>query len=943
MKAISLLVFILAFFSQDTMAAIFGPEKIKSREICENIHQTFNKSPTSEICNDVISQYKGVPPFVYNSCENIIARYREKPEGAKNFCMSKLRDIVQEESPDILMPSMGHLQQRNATATPSLQQSLAMGQCGQNSVNDFTCRIDTDLITPDLNSILATVRDLPISTPVSEQNFSQSACDCLENSLNEAQINKSQNPNSVNNSLKREKERINDLIYNAAGKKLINDFASNLEDVNFYLTNNVNALGGNDNSANLQCNNFDEIQKKINDTCSQNGVSQDIRTERMTTLLNAFGDFNNESSPETIFNQLQHNIMNYQLDPSKVFPGRSDTFTRQAYDRFRYGHSKSQPQVTFVNEVMDKLLDDSVLGPRILALIESGKKPGHAIFNILKDKSDPDNIRILNQISEKHKDISFYKNLKIVINSESSEELKTFIITAFDMATDMHPSIKAVLRDRNLFLSTRERMHLTGNHSLIDILDSSQGQLPTYFKEKCEKIKNDFATAICVPNNDFLALTDREDLNRLLSTVHSQLNPALKDLLLCRMPETPAAPGIFTRLAFNMGDKFNMADYYLMKVNPTTATASTFTRIAYGFQGSDAKTYKELTRIAESGDKFRVPATNRTTAEVVTTPEIASTEESMFNSQSQKLYEKPENTVPEAPSTNYITPTPAATPVTAESQESNIDARSALREFLANKANEEEVEQHLNQTSSKDHEELLRLRQELTSNKSRMMELLMANEQMKRDLQDNLRYPENEVSEKAAPEVREIRTSNSQSTSEVQSSAVPTEFFSQSRTIASSPTTSTSSGSDGGTSGISSGVSRTIVSSNENETAVAVNNNGSGAIVIEAGTIQGNGPTAREDINAKVITYLQESQPDIETLRQLKESGVILKFRVLEEGREVLKEMRVEYALLSPEARQLLEQKIGLEERNQELNAARRASSFAALKNLLGIQTQSQN
>lgn len=932
MKKITLALLILAPFLSETNARPGRGNSAPFREICSELNAAMSTGTTEEFCNGIATRFQGLPSFANSLCIDAAAKFSDDPDNGPTYCHTQFRDLRTATQAELLMPSFNQVVE---LPQPKMRQS----QVAQDCDNQFMCTFNSELLLPEYQNLMRRLNFYAPPVPVTSLNLSPTKCACLESSVQES--GEALGIQDIERSLSQERKRINGLIFNAVGKKLINDFASNLEDLNFFNTNNVQAIGGDSGRAHVTCNEFSNFQAAVMDKCRRNGVEASVGTQRMTSLMNAFGDLGKNSDAQTLFSRLTNDIMNYQVDPSQVFPGRRGTFTRQEYDRFRFGVYKSQPEVGFVNDILDLLMDDEVLGPEIIRDIQSGKRPGHAISLVLRDKKNERTRNILKRYLRRNNRTTFHQNLKAALEANAPEAYSNYLLETFNVATDMHPGLKALLKDKDLFFSTREKMHTTGSHSLLETMDSTPDSLVNYFRERCNNLKREFAEAACVPNEDYISRADRSDLAELLSTVQD-LNQPLSEILLCRMPTDQPARSIFTRLAIKPHDRINQADYFLMKVSPKNASASRFGQVAMRFASGDEKTFRALNAISASGDAFRRPSAE-VAAQLGETQKTPVTQETTITALNDliKRSQDQEKPAQEPQPTNYLAPVPVPTRVAEESKRQESNPRNLLKDFLANKNNEEEVERLLSNTSKEDHEELVRLRREVQESRDRMKQLL---EETERNKLDNLRAEyerlEREVNNDPAPE-RKPASQEEVSETEVRSTSVIAPVQSTVRLpdaggVSSGGTTSTSAG---GTSGNGGGVARSIAT---DESVITASLPAGQAIVIESAKIQGNSPEGRAQISEEVIAYLQNSSPDLNTLKQLKESGIIIKYKVIEDGEEVQKEMRVSYSDLSPEARQVVDRKLQTEERLVALERAKRAYSYSALRHLLGIRVQSE-
>ena len=98
---------------------------------------------------------------------------------------------------------------------------------------------------------------------------------------------------------------------------------------------------------------------------------------------------------------------------------------------------------------------------------------------------------------------------------------------------------------------------------------------------------------------------------------------------------------------------------------------------------------------------------------------------------------------------------------------------------------------------------------------------------------------------------------------------------------------------------------------------------------------------APEDLGMVIKKYVEQTELDVQTLKQLKDQEVVIKYKVVENGVEVLKTITVKSDSLTSETKKFLAAQIAIKEKEVERNEARRAHSFATLKLLLGIKAKS--
>jgi hypothetical protein len=820
--------------------------------------------------------------------------------------------------------------------------SHEMQSCQEKDLSLFACTLNSSIVIPDLTAIMkfpGVIPSMGVSTATPAE-YTKSKCDCFEKSVTKTIGNDKKVKFEAG--IEAEKKRINEMIFNAAGKKIINAFAANLEDVNFYKTNNVDALGGDKSANDFQCNNIPEYKQVIMEACNRNGISADVIKSRSDQLLGAFGDFKDESTIEGKFRRLQTEVLNANLDPSKIQEGGPKSYSRQEYDKVRFGISQKRDEVKFMSELTDEIMDDPDLSKIINEGLEEGKRPGHAIFKLVSDETNEKVKKILQRIANNHKKVGFYNNLNVALKTSTTEDLRTLIMDTYDVATDMHPGLKAIFRNTELFKGIRAKMENKNHssHNLLAQLDREPELLKTFFKKRCEGLKAQFSEAICVPTDNLVNLANKEDLNKLLSTVKDQINPVFKDAILCRMPDNKESKSIFTKISFSMGDKLGMADYFKRKVNDGTGPSSRFERFAlqYGVKGA-ANDF--LSDMASYGDDQRRPS-----AEFAAMDKsfLKENNESSTQTTSSQIAERPEVPQVIAPtfSNNYAAPTstPTVEPIPTQTHKDTRDTKAMLRDFLADEENKADVEKHLSNLSSKDQEELLRLKEQVAADKEKILTLLQESEKLKlRNLEQKVKDVE-AASPRARASVNKIGNARNEDriddeTDEYsdQSDSSNAQANTARETISGTQGSSSSSSSSSSNGRSSSGAERSLASLNMSLQTGQGNTTGTAA-ASEKGEIiiQSSGT---EDVSKEVISYVQTMEPDVEVLKQLKASGMTFKYKVIENGVAVEKEIKVNYGSLSKEARQFLDQKIAVKE-------ARRNYSYNALRLILGLKSQKQ-
>ena len=122
-----------------------------------------------------------------------------------------------------------------------------------------------------------------------------------------------------------------------------------------------------------------------------------------------------------------------------------------------------------------------------------------------------------------------------------------------------------------------------------------------------------------------------------------------------------------------------------------------------------------------------------------------------------------------------------------------------------------------------------------------------------------------------------------------------------------------------------------------------------GPVPVSSGQVKSAGLEIKSsDVNSEVLKFIQEGSPDIRTLLQIKESGMVYKYKVMENGKEVEREMVLDYNNLTEDVKKLIEQKIaksGVDKKeiariDSEIKLLKRRYSYQALKSIIAEQTK---
>jgi hypothetical protein len=924
-------------------------------EICSVIK---NNHRVSNVC-DIAA--KRTPLYfkteITQICSEYLNQLENNPKDADKFCSKAINKVVNGKDFLSAMMSPGAIPMTQISETISSE----MKDCNEN----YEFKECTDPFIGGIGHVpiqlLRTFIGAESSVMVKNADYSDEACLCLKDSIKD--------PSQYSKIINDNKEKTERLMHKAAGKKIINEFAANLEDMNFFKANyspktnaaGTSMLGPLDKMAQFECNDQEAYAKKIRQACGETKISSELINTRITDLLSSYGEIKGAVTLREKFTQIQEDILNLEVNTTKKTRNNSSkTFSRSAYDKFRFGSYKTLSETRFINEITESILDDKDLGPGILAEIQNGKSPSWAIFSVLKDKSNP-NIGKIVKKAARNKSGSFYKGLSKALESKNPNDYSEFIDNTIDFALDMHPGLKAIYKDTNLFLNARSISQKSRKDSLLDALEANPNLLSAHFGQRCSKIMDQFAEAICVRPGEILQLANRSDLSKILESEEGfSMDPKSKDLMLCNINQNLNKESVFKNTFFNSWDRLKLSNYYERKTSGDKAD-DRYSRLAHALSsgnGHITEAFKETSGISDAflfgnQDITSIASSiinpdansNLKSSELqnIMTGVTSLTDTSADNDNKHTQTINPVYSAPLQPQAPSVTES-------ASNGKAQIDPREILREFLASEQNKAEVDKHLSNIKSEDQAELLRLKEELATNKEAMLKLMSDLDQNKmKKLTEEFEELESKYKTKERPVIEEEVVTQPTAPKETTSFSphngggsghidTPRETISMANT-GGAQTSSAGSGNTSPNSGrtvATESVAQLQKSAGPSESNFSFRETSNGEILVISSKVHESGSLKTEDYSEEVMAFVKKTQPDVKTLKKLMTSGLILKFNVKKNGVQTQQEIKVDSTKLTADAMRYLQDEIT----QKEYKEAQRAYSFSTLKLLLGIKAK---
>lgn len=951
------------------------------QSFCSQVMSTAANQEANDTYNNCFKLSAEFPEYTSTSLPFICMDTRirmDTPKAAQQYCESevaKLSKVEADQYQTAVKSVYTGVEGNNSQHVPSEKKvsSQQLDQCqNKDFLNKYNeCTLANAPATMSLESISDILNHPSVgggsvlveAAPV----YGEADCKCLEQKiktdykhLGKAQLAKE---------LQTERNRINGLIANAVGKKFLNAYASNMEDVRYYLTNKFTALGTTeDEAANLQCNNVLGFQLEIESSCAANKVPKEIYEKRTKELLSSFGDDMSDPTLAGKFNKIDEFILNIKPDQAMLDMGPQRLFTRTEYDMIRNGASKKAPEINFMNTLMNGVLNDSVLKGQFEYMLKQGQSPGAALGKILQEEKSPGVQDLMARMIRENKNEPIFQELQGTLRTATKDDYPQFIRDTYKIAVGAHPGLKAILNDRALFseLNLKRQNTYEKNPNLITLLESDPKLLNKHFSTRCEKLKKNLAQAVCTPDEDHVKRVKRDDINKLMTQIIGKSNLPLKDLILCQMPELEPK-GAFNKLSFGIGDMLNRSDYLNRKLNPIANQDNGFSGTYRALSGNNHGKMKEIVSTLASFTHEKRDSTSSIAKEIsrgenFTTTKLAQAIVPEERSVARNITEALNAPVESARVQENFATAPTILPAMIDSQPATNESkaiRGQLKDYLADKENDKAVDKLISNTKDEDVKELLRLKEEIARDNDKIMNLMRENDRSKlKSLEENYQTLEKQYQEA-------LKKKATQATTVAQESIQPEERkidsygtstgsytggtdggYNNSRYGDSSPARTTSTG------GYSAGRAIASTSSKGNSAAAAARDVSRPEIIVETNTIHSSDKqTEVQEIDQEIISFVNKHETDMSTLQKLKDQGIILKYKVLENGVEVEKEMKVDYSSMSAEAKLVLDKKIAhqgirsdqFKNLEHEYLKARRAYSYSALKMILGIQAKKAN
>lgn len=767
---------------------------------------------------------------------------------------------------------------------------------------------------------------------------------------------------------------------NQVKKKLLNDFSSHLEDVHYFYYSSKNFRKNLlDNKSDFSVGNeflctSEGIYKKAfkkNKKCRDLKLSEADEEKRIAEIFGAFGFKVSDDLKSTLTglkdDVLMSDIQNYNCS--------TGVYSRYCHDLNRSNISKS-PSGKNADRFITNILKSSAHFKAIKQYSENHDISPLAAMAIVLTKDLKENSKDLIKLVDRHMlGDDLYQKFVSGINAGNLSENDQKIVFekinhVVSVGVETNPGLDRVLKDSGLFKTAAKEMK---GSSVMTYLENDKELMDQHFRENCRELASNIAETVCSDDDELLTNIGDKDFFEYIQFLGAkdERSQMLTGIIACENKGTSAAHLKDFVLDHNLR---KTSDYFDLK-NNQGKLVNLYSKLNEERKKPDSPVNRALNNYNnEYGSSFfggeelakdNFFGTNQSAryAKMLSEKPGESQEKNTESrSVAQSFLSKDSETGPDtlqndssfySNSLNNSTTVQSNTSNASVPTDSKFDPRKELKDFLSGREDQQLVEDLMSNTSDDMMKQLLELKEEMDKNQKKILELTAENERLKlesmRRKMDNLQR-EREALDPGEPRSRAEnsggrRESPLKNTSNIGrniASVAPVETGGSNSGSVSSAATSGSS--DGAS---LSGLNRALLSSSSNTGRGPASDSSSNPVVVSASTARSGSIEVRsQEVGLDLLNYLSNNASDIQTLINLKTSGIIYKYKVLENGLLVEKEVLIDYRNLNEDVKKIIDKKIAqnkdrareIVRLDNEIKELQRVYSYSALQLILADQ-----
>ena len=783
-----------------------------------------------------------------------------------------------------------------------------------------------------------------VSTPPIQTFRTDNRCLCMQESI-KIRATKS-GKKDFNSYLSELDKDLNKKIYEQAAKNLLNDVANEMEDYNYFHLEKANV----ENFSSCQ---ISDYQKAVDKKCGERGIDPNLKEKRIAEIFGTYGLDSGSGLQENFLN-LSYEVMNIPQESSSLGPSRR--ISRKAYDVVRR-KSTNEPVYGFFQDFFQQVSMNKTLMYLVNDELDQGKTPFQA-FMKLQMEHNPELEKVYQAMIATDQTNPVMSDFKLALGSKDQKKFLDFWSKNLRNLISLQPSAKMVMGDKDIF---NKFMSGTPDKNIVAFTETNKSLFKKHLKDSCSEFVSKFSDLVCIKEDNFKKLANKEDINKVIKK--TDFPQEMKEYLLCNEDSLEihkSSP--FHHLSSGL-NPFLQSDLQDRILNPDKQTNGAASFVNTILDPSKEKAREFVASTIASDRRVKFNAQEASTLQMLNLPKevlkggpersIASVssdgsfkeapfrmmkehydnssdyESSQIQKSREVLASRPAQVLPSANTAPVMT--------------SSNSWREELKNFLFENEEKSTVDKYISAARDEDLKELKRLKEQLSGDNQKMITSMyqLENEKLKK-LQE-----EYEALEKEYKVKREAQNADSQkaekTTEEVHSFSAPkVQQLAQVQQIAPQETGSSFGGASAAAQGTSvagasvssRGISGTAMAQARGASESPTRNEGSYLVV--SGGVKTEEP---RDVSSELIKFINENNPDIETLQKIRDSKLVYQYKLARDGVELQKEMVFDYSRLSTDARKLLEARISEQRKSdrpeESFENIRRTYSVSSLRLLL--------
>lgn len=798
------------------------------------------------------------------------------------------------------------------------------------------------------------------------------ACNCLSKKLELIYQN---DQNRLTRARDELSKKLTNAVYTQLGRKFLNDYAANIENIAFYTTSVPTFFGKTmeeqqEKAQLAQCSKPSMFETAIRRKCGSNKIPQSHINKRVNAIFGVYG--RKEGSIEKKLEALNYKIS--VLDGNGVTKNANgEVYTRFDHDTYRASLVKTDYRHKMVDSIVKKAMKEE----RFIDLINEDPKTPYEIISAELFKMAKESPEKFAATYFPESDIETKSKFFQAMQDSSQTPEQNIIASSIATSMGLHPGFDTMMRDKKILKKVID-LSYDNNQSLTDVLETKESGLLDKYQDQCKSIVNNFAEIVCMDSSKMANLISNEQALQLIPLPYEEQDivrdimckkngngdsDLVQNLMMENLAEkrsdfhdrmnVPVADQtnpfrkMYTHIQDKNSEVLGQLNDSIIKTRGlfSSLTADGLVSTTFGSKldaksitGDSLKDYRKIENLLASNDTTLVPFKPETSSDIGSSM-IGLPKPDMF--QNNMMNQAPVQTSVPA----YQNAAVASQPPTAASK-SLTDMKKEFRDFLSNESNKDNVDRLVSGADESMIKELSKLRDEYTKNQTRLSELTTEHEKLKlKMMEDQLRSLEEEKTQ-LVPQAEKREVSKERTAESTGLSDLRREIASVSQIDSGSASAGVASGSSSGSTG---GGRASVLSGGSSQAAISsvATGDSAPAVIVSSQAAKASGLTVESsDYSKEIMSFLEKDSVDIHTLLKMKTSGMVYKYKVVENGQVIEKEMLIDYQSLNENAKKMIDLKIAakgidvrqLERIDGEMKKLKREYTYNSLRVLLTEQ-----